>query len=133
MTRARERLLLSGALDMHRWAAAGASAGPMAWIAPTLAPELPEAIATQLGPEYEMGPPGARLRVTVCTPHTFRTAPQAPPASAPAAPGRRQRRPRRRPRRRRPHHPARSATRRSASWSGAATATTCSGCWGSPT
>ncbi len=86
MTRARERLLLSGALEMHRWPEASASAGPMAWLAPALVPELPELMATQLGPDYEVLPAGggARVRAALCTPWSLGTAPPAPPAALPA-------------------------------------------------
>ena len=87
MTRARERLLLSGALDMHRWPEASASAGPMAWLAPALAPDLPELMATQLGPDYEVALPGAhsRLRALLCTPWSLPAVPPAvPPAARPA-------------------------------------------------
>ena len=45
---------------MHRWPEASASAGPMAWLAPALAPDLPELMATQLGPDYEVPAPRAR-------------------------------------------------------------------------
>ena len=41
MTRARERLLLSGAVDFERWPQPGPGAAPIAWLAPALSPELP--------------------------------------------------------------------------------------------
>jgi ATP-dependent helicase/nuclease subunit A len=40
MTRARERLLLSGAVDFARWPAARADGAPIAWLAPALAAEV---------------------------------------------------------------------------------------------
>jgi ATP-dependent exoDNAse (exonuclease V) beta subunit len=50
MTRARERLLLSGAADFARWPAerpAGRAGGPpISWLVPALAPELPECART---------------------------------------------------------------------------------------
>ncbi len=132
MTRARERLLLSGALDMHRWPEASASAGPMAGLAPALAPELPELMATQLGPDYEVVlPGGSRIRAAVCTPWSLGPAPPAPAARRPAGTDRARARAARPPRRRPPSR-ARSATQRSASSSAAATATTCSACSGWP-
>ncbi len=42
MTRARERLLLSGAVDFARWPVAKAGGAPIAWLAPALAPEVAE-------------------------------------------------------------------------------------------
>lgn len=41
MTRARERLLLSGAVDFDRWPEARLGASTIAWLGPALAPELP--------------------------------------------------------------------------------------------
>jgi ATP-dependent helicase/nuclease subunit A len=41
VTRARERLLLSGAVDFERWPRAQPGAAPIAWLGPALASELP--------------------------------------------------------------------------------------------
>jgi len=41
MTRARERLLLSGAVDFASWPRERPGAPPIAWLAPALAPDLP--------------------------------------------------------------------------------------------
>src|SRR2546430_7312094 len=49
MTRARERLLLSGAVDFERWPPPRRAAPPISWIAPALAPELPQLAAQQIG------------------------------------------------------------------------------------
>ena len=46
MTRARERLLLSGAVDFANWPAARAGGAPIAWLAPALAAEVPESALT---------------------------------------------------------------------------------------
>jgi ATP-dependent exoDNAse (exonuclease V) beta subunit len=46
MTRARERLLLSGAVDFANWPAARAGGAPIAWLAPALATEVPESALT---------------------------------------------------------------------------------------
>ena len=46
MTRARERLLLSGAVDFARWPAARAGGAPIAWLAPALVAEVPESALT---------------------------------------------------------------------------------------
>jgi len=48
MTRARERLLLSGAVDFERWPAVRRGAPPISWIAPALAPELPQLAAQHI-------------------------------------------------------------------------------------
>jgi hypothetical protein len=42
MTRARERLLLSGAADFARWPGERVGGPPISWLAPALAPEVPE-------------------------------------------------------------------------------------------
>jgi len=41
MTRARERLLLSGAVDFASWPRERPGAAPIAWLGPALSPELP--------------------------------------------------------------------------------------------
>jgi ATP-dependent exoDNAse (exonuclease V) beta subunit len=46
MTRAGERLLLSGAVDFARWPAARADGAPIAWLAPALAAEVVEGART---------------------------------------------------------------------------------------
>jgi ATP-dependent helicase/nuclease subunit A len=46
MTRARERLLLSGAVDFERWPAVRAGGPPIAWLAPALAVDVPESART---------------------------------------------------------------------------------------
>jgi ATP-dependent helicase/nuclease subunit A len=48
LTRARERLLLSGAVDFERWPRDIAGAAPIAWLVPALSPELP-ALAREAG------------------------------------------------------------------------------------
>jgi ATP-dependent exoDNAse (exonuclease V) beta subunit len=68
MTRARERLLLSGAVDFANWPAARAGGAPIAWLAPALAPAVPESALTlqqavldlQIAPTQEE-PPAARV------------------------------------------------------------------------
>jgi ATP-dependent exoDNAse (exonuclease V) beta subunit len=42
MTRARERLILSGAVDFERWPEAKQGAPPISWLGPALAPQLPQ-------------------------------------------------------------------------------------------
>jgi ATP-dependent helicase/nuclease subunit A len=96
MTRARERLLLSGAAKLEGWApgaAPGASVGggPIAWIAPALVPDLSAAIAEGGGERSREG--GGRLRLTLArpegdeAPEVERTADSRPesPSAVPAA------------------------------------------------
>ena len=46
MTRARDLLVLSGAVDFARWPRPGPSAPPISWLVPALSPELPELLAS---------------------------------------------------------------------------------------
>ncbi|HEY2140561.1 MAG TPA: UvrD-helicase domain-containing protein [Solirubrobacteraceae bacterium] len=47
MTRARERLLLSGAVDLERWPQERRGAPPIAWLGPALAPDLPARVSSE--------------------------------------------------------------------------------------
>ncbi len=148
MTRARERLILSGATRFEGWLEGRfTGGGPVAWIAPAFVPELGRRIA-EGGGTVELG--SARVRLTVAAPDSgadshadsARTRTERNPRSV----WRRSRRPpvdrpRMRPppsrarrvrtltrppprRARRPRPSARSATRRSAPTPAAATAST---------
>jgi ATP-dependent helicase/nuclease subunit A len=71
MTRARERLLLSGAIDFARAAGERSSptSPPITWLLPALAPELPERLAA--GEDVDSIPlAGGELRVRVNAPWT---------------------------------------------------------------
>jgi ATP-dependent helicase/nuclease subunit A len=59
MTRARERLLLSGAVDFSSWPRERPGASPIAWLGPALAAELPAlcAEAVRHAPPGEASPP----------------------------------------------------------------------------
>ncbi len=61
MTRARERLLLSGAVDFSSWPRERPGAPPIAWLGPALAPELPAlcAEAVRRSPEDASQPADA--------------------------------------------------------------------------
>ncbi len=85
MTRARERLVLSGAARFEVWqAGTGRTAGPISWIAPAFVPELPSVVA-QGGGEVEAE--GTRIAVRVERPEdVVETEPAASPAAPPAAP-----------------------------------------------
>jgi ATP-dependent exoDNAse (exonuclease V) beta subunit len=67
MTRARERLILSGATRFDGWtgAASQTGGGPVAWIAPAFAPELGQMIAEGGG---IVSPGAGRVRLRIATP-----------------------------------------------------------------
>jgi ATP-dependent helicase/nuclease subunit A len=54
MTRARERLLLSGAVDLERWPDQKLGAPSISWLGPALAPELPTSVQTLHPPVREL-------------------------------------------------------------------------------
>jgi ATP-dependent helicase/nuclease subunit A len=56
MTRARDRLLISGSVDFGRWPPSRRT--PISWLAPALAPELPELLAEGELPELSTLGPG---------------------------------------------------------------------------
>jgi len=64
MTRASERLLLSAAVEFEHWPEDRQSSPPIAWLGPTLAPELPALVQTLERPilDLAVGPAGARVR-----------------------------------------------------------------------
>ncbi len=62
MTRARERLLLSGAVDFASWPHRRHGAAPIAWLGPALASELPALVKEALGDEQ---PSSDRLGLTL--------------------------------------------------------------------
>jgi ATP-dependent helicase/nuclease subunit A len=73
MTRARERLLLSGAVDFERWPAARPGGAPIAWLGPALAGELPERARTLEHPVGELAVGAdseARMRCWLSAPAT---------------------------------------------------------------
>jgi ATP-dependent helicase/nuclease subunit A len=74
MTRARERLLMSGACDFARWpSGVGLGEAPINWIAPALVPELPALTRTLEQPVAELpiaGGGGADVRCWLNSPAT---------------------------------------------------------------
>jgi ATP-dependent helicase/nuclease subunit A len=54
MTRARERLLLSGAVDLERWPEPKLGAPSISWLGPALLPELPASVQTLHPPVREL-------------------------------------------------------------------------------
>jgi RecB family exonuclease len=53
MTRARDRLLLSGAVDFERWPEPRAGVAPIAWLGPALMPQLPQLVHARASGEHE--------------------------------------------------------------------------------
>ncbi|MCW3024645.1 MAG: family ATPase, partial [Solirubrobacterales bacterium] len=71
MTRARERLLLSGAVDFERWPTPRPAAAAISWLAPALSAQLPALLAAGEAPpgELRVGPTGsARVRCRLSSP-----------------------------------------------------------------
>jgi ATP-dependent helicase/nuclease subunit A len=92
MTRARERLFLSGAVDFERWPEARQGATSISWLGPALLPETPvlAADARSSGREGVLGP-AIRLCLStpanvgvVLRPDSFSSAPTGLPAGKPA-------------------------------------------------
>ncbi len=77
VTRARERLLLSGAVDFERWPSDVPGAAPIAWLAPALIPELPalarEAAGASIRELRIAGAEDLRLRCWLNTPASLGT------------------------------------------------------------
>ncbi len=89
MTRARERLLLSGTVDFASWPAEGDGTPPINWIGPALCPRLPELGEAGAGVHRLPAEAGApAVRVTLSDPGGFGTVlrelPSEPPTAAPA-------------------------------------------------
>lgn len=68
MTRARERLLLSGAVEFERWPAQRQGATMISWLAPALASEIPELAAAAQPPVHDMAVRATRVRVSLSSP-----------------------------------------------------------------
>ena len=96
MTRARERLLLSGAVNPERWPAPRPTAPPLGWLGPALAEDLAGELRVE-EPETLLHPPAAphvTVRCRFNAPGTVGTVlrsvtagPGSAPADAPAVPG----------------------------------------------
>jgi ATP-dependent exoDNAse (exonuclease V) beta subunit len=91
MTRARDRLLLSGSAELARWPAAGRAPTAISWLGPALRSDLAELLQSG-APALELVPEPARVLATCNTPahagRVLRLAPiaAAAPAGPPAAP-----------------------------------------------
>ncbi len=63
MTRARERLLLSGAVDFEKWPEQRQGATMASWLGPALAAEVPELAAVALPALHDLAVGGAHVRM----------------------------------------------------------------------
>jgi ATP-dependent exoDNAse (exonuclease V) beta subunit len=90
MTRARERLLLSGGVDIGKWHQLSSSAGPISWLGRALEPELPGRLETEQSPlQLPLGAGGAVVRCSITSPASPPQSPHPPPAApGGASPGR---------------------------------------------
>ncbi len=73
MTRARERLLLSGAADFASWPRESDTSPPISWLGPALCPDLPEALRAGAGVRTlsSGGGTGPPVRLTLSTPEAY--------------------------------------------------------------
>jgi ATP-dependent exoDNAse (exonuclease V) beta subunit len=85
MTRARERLLLSGAVDFASWPRERDGAAPIAWLGPALVPELPVLCADAVRTGQLSTDDPAREDQAVVQACEDRPEPVAPPTAEPAA------------------------------------------------
>jgi ATP-dependent helicase/nuclease subunit A len=100
MTRARERLLLSGAIDFDSWPRSQQAPTPISWLGPALAEELPSLVKEGRAPTHDLavGPAGSAIvRCRLNSPvnegivlrldaaQTAPAEPSAPPPVSPAA------------------------------------------------
>jgi ATP-dependent helicase/nuclease subunit A len=85
VTRAQERLVLSGALKFDGFTGEGGATGggPAAWLAPAFVPELGEVMERGGG---EVRRDGVRIAVRIGRPEDVRREPEAPPAGSAPAP-----------------------------------------------
>ena len=67
MTRARERLLLSGAIEFERWPEPRPGGTPISWLAPALAAELPAIAAAGEPAVHDLAVAGTHVRVSLNT------------------------------------------------------------------
>ncbi len=86
MTRAREHLLLSGAVDFGSWPKESDTAAPISWLGPALCPELPELAAAGGGVRSVTVAGGAQIRVTLSDPAGYGSVLHPPPATPAPAP-----------------------------------------------
>ncbi len=90
MTRARERLLLSGAVDFERWPEARQGSTAISWLAPALSPDISMLVADPQGPWQDVALPDStpirvRLNTRATVGSVLRREKLSPVQSAPIA------------------------------------------------
>jgi ATP-dependent exoDNAse (exonuclease V) beta subunit len=80
MTRARDLLVLSGAVDFTRWPRPGPSAPPISWLVPALSPELPQLLAEGAGELADVAVGSERSALVRCRTDASPARPLAPDA-----------------------------------------------------
>jgi ATP-dependent helicase/nuclease subunit A len=83
MTRARERLVLSGSVNFERWPRPSPGAAPISWLVPALAEDLPQLAAAGAGPLCDLAVGIGGLATVHCR-FNSPAAPFPPGSSAPA-------------------------------------------------
>ncbi len=68
MTRARERLLLSGAVEFERWPEQRRGATTISWLGPALAPEVPALASRVLPPVHDLAVGVTHVRLRLSSP-----------------------------------------------------------------
>jgi ATP-dependent helicase/nuclease subunit A len=68
MTRARDRLILSGAADFDRWPQARPGASTISWLGPALSPELPALVQSGEAPSFDLTVGRAQVRCLLNAP-----------------------------------------------------------------
>jgi ATP-dependent exoDNAse (exonuclease V) beta subunit len=88
MTRARERLVLSGAARLDAWGAPGGGGAPMAWLGPALAPDVSGGSGINEGVRFAVVRPSGAATSPAPAAAPTPTAPAVPPtpAAAPTPP-----------------------------------------------
>lgn len=86
MTRARERLLLSGAVDFERWPSSQQAPTPISWLGPALSAELPTLVGEARAPTHDLAIAGrsAAVRCHLNSPANAGTVLRLPSDSASA-------------------------------------------------
>lgn len=87
VTRARERLILSGAVACDPWPEAKPGAAPLAWLGPAFVPDLAQRCAPEREPSTLAEHDGVEASVAIARPQLLAALPSvAPPAGGRAAP-----------------------------------------------
>ncbi len=85
LTRARERLLLSGTVDFRSWPSESDTSPPITWLGPALCPQLPELTAAGSGSHTVSVGMGTQARITLSDPAGWGIVLREPPAAGGSA------------------------------------------------